>query len=307
LPALYTAAGQSRPWVVLSVSREAVFREVGFPISRVFLRKDEAKRLFFIRYLMSNEINAVIERILAYKTSKYSSELSALVKRLYFLVSKSTNGSLIVRSVRLNKLRAKLSDIECNTEKYHARKIIGAKDPMAELENYAKVGIRRALSAIERTVIHDIRHEIGHREAFIGCGALPLTSIWLAKDYGIKTVAVDNDKEAVFLARKVVNRLGLSRYIRVVNSSGQDFNYANYCVVHIASMAGRNSSEKRAIFKRVKATADTDTVIIGRTTRGLRSLIYAPVDEKIQSMFKKVYQLDPFNYVITSQVFMLMK
>lgn len=56
----------------------------------------------------------------------------------------------------------------------------------------------------------------------VGFGSLPFTAVHIAESTGAKVYAIDNDPKAVKCANELVDKLGLSRNIKVLEADGKE-------------------------------------------------------------------------------------
>jgi hypothetical protein len=109
--------------------------------------------------------------------------------------------------------------------------------------------------------------------AFVGAGPLPLSAILAHLSTGLKVTCLDVDAEACSLARGLARKAGLTG-IDVRCASGAHHDYAPHPVVMIASLV----ADKAEAMRRIQATRPQAVVAL-RSTEGLCTLLYDPVDE----------------------------
>jgi len=78
--------------------------------------------------------------------------------------------------------------------------------------------------------------------------------------------------------------------------------YSKYDIVFVAALAGASDSEKCAIFKYIKKHAKPKTHIIARSSHGKRKRLYAPLPEKVYTLFDPIFEISPYNEIINSVV-----
>lgn len=111
------------------------------------------------------------------------------------------------------------------------------------------------------------------RFAFVGCGAMPLTAIGMAKNYNVSVDCFDINPDAVRLAKALVKELGLEDKVMCQHTNGLDINYAPYDIVIVANLAQpqRDILERIATHKNVKA-------VIVRIVEDLVTLLYPSIN-----------------------------
>ncbi len=73
----------------------------------------------------------------------------------------------------------------------------------------------------------------GMRVLHVGCGPFPMTAMMLAR-FGARVTAADIDPNALILARRVLERNGLSSGIRLVSGCGSSLDFSGYQAVWIS-------------------------------------------------------------------------
>ncbi|AKM79557.1 hypothetical protein A3D86_01940 [Candidatus Beckwithbacteria bacterium RIFCSPHIGHO2_02_FULL_49_13] len=111
--------------------------------------------------------------------------------------------------------------------------------------------------------------------AFVGSGPFPSTAIAYHRTFGCQITGVDYNPEAVMLADKMLNRLGLEGSIWSVSCAGEDFDYSGFSHVVLAGIA----EPKEEILEQIYQTTNSNIRVVSRTTDGLRQFFYKPVKE----------------------------
>jgi hypothetical protein len=73
-----------------------------------------------------------------------------------------------------------------------------------------------------------------HKVICVGGGSVPMTAIKIHELTGAMVDVIDIDDQAVSNAKTLIQRLGLSEFIRIYHSSGDSFDYKFYDVIHLA-------------------------------------------------------------------------
>jgi len=127
---------------------------------------------------------------------------------------------------------------KCELEKHYARQFLNNKYALTEISDFYYY----------TNYIHLLREEfsiiplIPSRIVFLGCGALPLTAIIIAKRYHqVEVLCVDADGEACDLADNLVRIFRLNRNIKIFQSSANRFSDKNSnAVISAALLSGCN-------------------------------------------------------------------
>ncbi len=110
------------------------------------------------------------------------------------------------------------------------------------------------------------------RVAFVGAGALPITALEYIRTTGCHVDGIEILGERAEAARAVIDRLGFSERLTMINADGRTVDFSEYSVILVGVLA----EPKAAIFARLAGTAAPEARVICRTTEGLRQLIYRP-------------------------------
>ncbi len=136
---------------------------------------------------------------------------------------------------------------------------------------------------------------------FIGSGPIPFTAIILAQKYGVSSLLIDTDDEAVRLSTNLIKKLNLSHKISIQKISGQEFqDYDKYGIIYLAALAGIASTEKLSILKKIYSLAKPHTHILCRSSWGSRKLLYKPLSSTVKNYFKPIIEIRPHNHIINS-------
>lgn len=122
------------------------------------------------------------------------------------------------------------------------------------------------------------------RFAFVGCGAMPLTAIGMARNYNVPVDCFDVNPDAVQLAKVLVKELGLEDKVTCQHVNGLDINYAPYDIVIVANLAQPQGD----ILKRISTHQNVKAVIV-RIVEDLVTLLYPSINlEKVHEVGWKV-------------------
>ena len=213
-----------------------------------------------------------------------------------------------VRDV-VDDLRSLCFEGEYQLEVAWARRIAESPDPVAELGRFPFVANYRQLHALERDAVArlaegaDGRRRPG-RVAFVGSGPLPLTAFLLAGE----GTRVDNlDRDPAALAASAAgrgcagrDRTGLRphgrrwrRQRRRRRGRGAAADLAAYGSVVLAALVGRTPDEKARVIAHLADAMAPGAVLVVRSARGLRTLLYPEVDPRALAGFDVLGTVHP--------------
>lgn len=109
----------------------------------------------------------------------------------------------------------------------------------------------------------------GMRVLHVGCGALPMTAIYLA-GMGCRVTAVDQDPGCVRLAAEAVSRRGLAGRVTVTGGDGLDVDAAPFAAVWVSVQV----RPKAAILRRLLGQLRPGSPLIYRNPRGWARRLY---------------------------------
>ncbi len=179
-----------------------------------------------------------------------------------------------VRNIRAPMLQ-KLAEAEFHMERYFAEMF--SKQQSLSLPDLDQFWYRDCYHKLAQFEIEAMHKTVSEKDkplkmAFVGSGPLPLTGIDMYLQKGCDMLCVDCDQEAATLSRSLVEKLGLSQKISVVQRDGCEQDYSGCDVVLIAALV----PEKEKVVRRVRETAP-DAVIGIRSVQRLKALLYEPV------------------------------
>ena len=169
-----------------------------------------------------------------------------------------------------------------------AREVLAAAHPWYPLEIF---GLYPRYEALILTQIEALDLPLPKRPAFIGCGPMPLSLILLHRLYGINSIGLDSDPQAVSLARQCLGRLGLNEEIEIIQGDEESLGDIDWDLVLVAALA----EPKAGIFTslaRIMAEKGKRPVIC-RSYSGLRCLLHPPLAADDYSGFRVQYEIRP--------------
>ena len=113
----------------------------------------------------------------------------------------------------LSRFRS-LYTVRLETE--HANEILESDSPWATLEKFPFYGNYLKLVHTESG---GLGLSPGDRVAFLGSGPLPLTLIVFFRQHGVKSMGIEQDSSRANLSKKVLEKLGLSEAVTIINGN----------------------------------------------------------------------------------------
>ncbi len=131
-----------------------------------------------------------------------------------------------------------------------------------------KIASSRVLVSLYSRIYHEVVHNeiklaaitASDRVLNIGCGGIPFTALLIAKFTGARVWAVDNDQNAVNVARKCIAAQNMDNLISVLNYDGRDPFPYDFDVALVAlqaepkqeildSLIAKGGNEARLVFR----------------------------------------------------------
>ncbi len=111
----------------------------------------------------------------------------------------------------------------------------------------------------------------------VGCGSLPFTAVYIAESTGAKVYAVDNDPKAVKYATDLVDKLGLSGSIKVLEADGKETVPIEFDIAVLAlHVEPKSEVLKNLLPKKVMMRIPRKSL---ETSYGLDSIPYTPLGQ----------------------------
>ncbi|TQL66428.1 nicotianamine synthase [Nocardioides albertanoniae] len=160
-------------------------------------------------------------------------------------------------------------------ERSWADRIVHSSDPVGTFAHFPYRENYRLLVEMELEAVRREGTEARH-VLLLGSGPLPLTALCLA-EHGITVHCVDHDAEAIRLSSAAFGRLG---------AVGVTFEHADAAaatpprpvdVVLLAGLVGVDDAAKAAVLGGAVTHLAPGGLVLARSARGLRTLLYPPV------------------------------
>jgi len=181
-----------------------------------------------------------------------------------------------------------------------AERIVTAPDAHAALTAFPYLDNYDRLTALETRLLTQAGGTPAS-VAVVGCGPLPLSALGYADALGCAVVGLDRDAAAVDRARKVADRVGPAG-VRFEQADATDAALAGHDAVVLAALVGETPSAKAVILGRMAEAMRPGALLLARSARGLRTLLYPPVDLSSMPGFEVLEVLHPTDDVINSVV-----
>lgn len=181
-----------------------------------------------------------------------------------------------------------------------ARRIVDDPDPAVALRAFPYLDNYDRLTALEVRLLRR-SGAAPTSVAVLGCGPLPLSALGYADALGAPVVGLDRDPAAVALAREVSGRIGATA-VRFEQADAADVDLADHDAVVLAALVGESPSAKAVILREMAATMRPGTTLLARSARGLRTLLYPPMDLGAMPGFEVLEVVHPADDVVNSVV-----
>jgi len=214
----------------------------------------------------------------------------------------------------VDELRTLCFEGEYQLEVAWARRIAESADPVAELGRFPFAANYRQLHALERDAVARLAEGDGARPlrgqvAFVGSGPLPLTAFLLAGE-GTRVDNLDRDPSALAASRRVADALGVTGlgFLQMDAGAGDDAgaepaaDLGAYGLVVLAALVGRTPDEKARVIAHLSRAMAPGAVLVVRSARGLRTLLYPEVDAGALAGFDVLGTVHPTGEVINSVI-----
>jgi Nicotianamine synthase protein len=200
-------------------------------------------------------------------------------------------------------LHALCSEGEYQLELAWARRIATSPSPRDELERFPYVDNYRQLTRMELDLLATVADRPARRVAFVGSGPLPLSSLLVAAELGVPVDNVDCDAEAIALGERVAAALGpVPSPLTFRRADVTHTDLGGYDVVILAALVGAGAAEKRAILDHLAASMSPGAVLLARSARGMRSLLYPAIEPAALAGFELQAVVHPVDEVVNSVV-----
>jgi nicotianamine synthase len=199
------------------------------------------------------------------------------------------------------RLRALCARGEGELEHAWANRVVAGRPPREELARFPYFGNYRQLSRMEIGILASALPRRVRSVAFVGSGPLPLSSLYLAGELDASVDNFDRDADALRAGERVATALGYGE-LGFHEADVLAADLSGYDVVVLAALVGDTVEAKRRILRHLADTMRPGAVLLARSARGLRTLLYPPIDRTALDGFEPLTEVHPVNDVINSAI-----
>jgi hypothetical protein len=203
----------------------------------------------------------------------------------------------------INRFR-NLYTVRLETE--HANEILASESPWTVLEKFPFYG---NYPKLVRTEYEGLGLSPGDRVFFLGSGPLPLTLLVFFRQHGVKSTGIEQDSTRADLSRRVLEKLGLSEAVTIVNGNhfslnGKDLSLNPDAGIK-ALMVAAQAEPKKEIFEHLLEVMPAGSRISCRIyEKGLRKLLNGNCLLDLPEGFKELRRVHPEPPVYNTVVFL---
>ncbi|KAK0629539.1 Nicotianamine synthase [Bombardia bombarda] len=222
----------------------------------------------------------------------------------------------------LPSLRRICAASESCLESHWAHRILEASVPeecQKLLESFPYYGNYEELAKLELNAILSASDSAPKKIAFIGSGPLPLTSLCLLSaivlqsrpstaDEGPSVLNIDIDPNAIDVSTRLNHALGSrgrGMHFSCAEAGSADQDLSEFDVVYVAALVGMSQADKEDIFIKVASSMRKGSLLVVRSSWGLRTLLYPEVDistDRLLQCLEPCLIVHPYNQVVNSVV-----
>lgn len=185
-------------------------------------------------------------------------------------------------------------------ELHWANRVMAAAEPKAELRRFPYWDNYRKLAAMEVKAMRQVMPGM-RRVLFVGSGPLPLSSYMMSVNHGLDVENVEIDHEATGCALAWLNPVLGERAIPCHHTDILDFtDFARFDVIVLAALVGLDKAGKAKVLAHLHAHMDAAQVLMVRSVRGLRGLLYPKVGAGDLTGFAVAKEVHPRGEVVNS-------
>lgn len=203
------------------------------------------------------------------------------------------------------QLRRLCASGEFLMERAWARRIIAAARSDQELAAFPYLANYEDLTRLELHALAGVgldRDRI-RRVCFLGGGPLPLSALMLSRTLSVPVDVVDLSAAATTLGSQVAERVSPSDQVYFHCADAADFDaVAESDVVVLAALVGLEREVKRQVLKALSERMRAGSMLVVRSSHGLRTLLYPPLELADLRDWKPLSVVHPLNAVVNSVV-----
>lgn len=175
-------------------------------------------------------------------------------------------------------LHATYAANEYALEEYWSKRVSAAADPRRELLEFPFYEHYRQAANLEYHLLAAVGRTRIRRMVFAGSGPMPLSSIMMAREFGLPARNIDFSSRACELGAQLVHRLGVEgiefECRDVVECGGFEPTDAVVLAAHI----GGDRAQKIRVIESLHRQAPPGTLLLARSTEGLRTIVYPKLE-----------------------------
>ncbi|NED94882.1 methyltransferase domain-containing protein [Phytoactinopolyspora alkaliphila] len=250
---------------------------------------------------------SIYQRLAACADLRPGSDVDDLFRRLVELVVGTPDACAndVLEDPVVDALAPRLRELcargETELEREWAARIVAGRRPENELALFPYLDNYRRLSQLEATVLRAAARRPLGSVAFVGSGPLPLSSLFLAQNLEARVDGIDCDASAISAARRLTAALNAGG-LRFHHVDAADADLSGYDAVVIAALVGTTSAEKAAMLRTLRPRMDPECILLMRSARGLRTLLYPEAEVESWSGFDVLDVVHPDDDVINSVI-----
>jgi nicotianamine synthase len=200
-------------------------------------------------------------------------------------------------------LRALCARGETELERAWAEHIGASRHPRRELRRFPYLPNYERLTRMEHHALAGLGAGPPRRVLFAGAGPLPLTALLLTGRHGWRGIdCIDIDEAATRSAQRLVEALHLTGLRFACADLLATTELAGYDLVYLAAMLTQRDGDAPVILAHLAEQMAPGTVLLTRSARGLRSLLYQPIGIDELGALRPLTVLHPYTDVINSVV-----
>jgi len=139
------------------------------------------------------------------------------------------------------------------------------------------------------------------RVVFAGSGPLPLTSILMAREFGIRSRNIDVCPSAIATAEELVERLGVTG-LEFECRDVTECAFVEGEVLMLAASVGIGESNKARVIGSLHRQLPPGALLLARSVEGLKALLYPRLEFGDLVGFAPITAAHPLHYVVNSVV-----
>lgn len=252
------------------------------------------------------ELHDIYAELLGLSSLRPGPRVDALFGRLVrFVLDADKDEPLVLQDPAVRAVVPALRELcgraEGELELAWADRIAASHAPRDELALFPYFGNYQQLCRMEVGVLASALGGRARTLAFAGAGALPLSSLLFAGELGVAVDNLDRDAAALQAGARVAGALGY-HHLGFQQVDVADADLSGYDVVVLAALAGSTPAAKRRILARLASSMAPGALLLARSARGLRTLLYPAIELDMLGGFELLTVVHPVNDVINSAV-----